>query len=62
MAQTTNKYGIYKTDRTKFGGIIYPSDFYTEHRGNNNIRGSQIAARIERDAMREEKLYKEHHS
>ena len=49
MTQKTNKYGIYEVDHTKFGGIIYPSDFNTDYRGKDNTNGSLIAQRIERD-------------
>lgn len=46
MAETTNRYGIYEVDHTKFGGVIYPSDFNTDNRGKNNTYGSPIAKRI----------------
>lgn len=36
-------------DHTRFGGIIYPSDYTTDHRGKSNTHGSPIAARIARD-------------
>lgn len=49
MTQKTNRYGIYEVDHTKFGGIIYPSDFNTNSRGKNNTNGSPIAIRIEKD-------------
>lgn len=29
MTQKTNRYGIYEVDHTKFGGVIYSSDFST---------------------------------
>lgn len=58
MTHKTNRYGIYEVDHTKFGGLIYPSDFNTDYRGKDNTYGSQIAERIESDAKREEKLYK----
>lgn len=54
MTETTNRYGIYEVDHTKFGGLIFPSDFNTDNRGKNNINGSQIASRIEADRRREE--------
>lgn len=57
MKGTTNRYGIYEADHTKFGGLIYPSDFNTDYRGNENANGSQIAIRIEADRRREEKLW-----
>lgn len=50
MAQITDRYGIYKVDHTKFGGIIYPSDFNTDYRRKNNTNGSPIANRIANDA------------
>lgn len=58
MTGTTNRYGIYEVDHTKFGGLIFPSDFNTDNRGKNNYGGSQIASRIEADRQREEKLWK----
>lgn len=58
MTQKTNRYGIYEIDHTKFGGLIYPSDFNTDNRGKNNYGGSTIAIRIETDRQREEKLWK----
>lgn len=58
MIGTTNRYGIYEVDHTKFGGLIFPSDFNTDNRGKNNYSGSQIASRIEADRQREEKLWK----
>jgi len=50
MTGTTNRYGIYETDHTKFGGLIFPSDFNTDNRGKNNTNGSQIASRIATDS------------
>lgn len=58
MTGTTNRYGIYEVDHTKFGGLIFPSDFNTDNRRKDNINGSQIASRIEADRRREEKLWK----
>lgn len=58
MTHKTNRYGIYEVDHTKFGGIIYQSDFNTDYRGKDNTNGSQIANRIEADRRREEKLWK----
>lgn len=58
MTGTTNRYGIYEVDHTKFGGLIFPSDFNTDNRGKNNYGGSTIAIRIEADRQREEKLWK----
>lgn len=58
MTHKTNRYGIYEVDHTKFGGIIYPSDFNTDYRGKDNTNGSQIASRIEADRRREENFLK----
>lgn len=38
-----------KPDHTRFGGIIYPSDFETEWKGRKNQNGSMIASRIASD-------------
>ncbi len=57
MTEKFNKYNTYKVDHTKFGGLIYPSDFNTDYRGKDNIHGSPIASRIERD-LKTEKEYK----
>lgn len=57
MTGTTNRYGIYEVDHTKFGGLIFLSDFNTDNRGKNNYGGSTIAIRIEADRQREEKLW-----
>lgn len=46
MTQTANKYETHEVDHTKFGGIIYPSDYNTDYRGKDSTRGSQIANRI----------------
>lgn len=46
MTGITNRYGIYEVDHTKFGGLIYPSDFDTNYRGKDNTYGSSIAMRI----------------
>ncbi len=58
MTRKTNRYGIYEVDYTKFGGLIFPSDFNTDYRGKDNTNGSSIASRIETDRRREEKLYR----
>lgn len=58
MTHKTNRYGIYEVDRTKFGGLIFPSDFNTDYRGKDSTHGSQIASRIEADRQREEKLWR----
>lgn len=49
MMETTKRYGIYEADPTKFGGIIYPSDYTTDYRGKNSTKGSPIASRIMQD-------------
>lgn len=38
------------------GGYIYPSDFNTDYRGNNNLNGSFIASRIASDYRWENKV------
>ncbi len=48
MTQKTNRYRIYEVDHTKFGGLIYPSDFNTEYKRKDN-KGSIIASRIVSD-------------
>lgn len=58
MRGTNNRYVIYKVDHTKFGGLIYLSDFNTDYRGKDNTNGSQIASRIEADRRREENFGK----
>lgn len=50
MTHKTNRYGLYKTDYTKFGGIIYPYDYNTELGGKLNTKGSPIASRIMSDS------------
>lgn len=49
MTQKINRYKTYEVDHTKFGGIIYPSDFSTDYQGKDNSDGSTIANRIARD-------------
>ena len=49
MTETINRYGIYEVDHTKFGGLIYPSDFNTDNKWKNNYNGSPIANRIVSD-------------
>lgn len=46
---TEKFYKTWKTDHTKFGGLIYPSDFNTDYRRKDN-KGSIIASRIISDA------------
>lgn len=50
MTEKLKKTGIYEVDHSKFGGLIYPSDFNTGHRGKNNTNGSPIAKRIANDS------------
>lgn len=50
MTHKTNRYGLYKTDHTKFGGIICPYDYNTELGGKLNTKGSPIASRIMLDS------------
>lgn len=50
MRETDYKTKIYKTDHTRFGGLIYPSDFYTDYRGKDYASDSIIARRIAYDA------------
>lgn len=49
MTEKFNRIGTYEVDHTKFGGIIYPSDFNTDYRGKDNTNGSIIAQRIVSD-------------
>ncbi|MCM1120388.1 MAG: hypothetical protein NC543_13625 [bacterium] len=39
----------YRADHSTFGGLIYPSDFNTDHRGKQTKNGSAIARRIVSD-------------
>ncbi len=43
------KTNFYKPDYTRFGGIIYSSDFETEWKGKRYQNGSVIASRIAGD-------------
>lgn len=58
MAGTTNRYGIYATDHTKFGGKIYLSDFETDYKRKSNTNGSTIAQRIMSDHRFDEQCRK----
>ena len=51
MTETFRATKNYKVDHSKFGGIIYPSDYNTEYRGNDNVKGSIIASRIIKDQI-----------
>lgn len=58
MTETFNKVRNYKIDHTKYGGVIYHSDFNTDYRGKDNSNGSLIAQRIERDKRFDEQCRK----
>lgn len=47
-----------KWSNTRFGGIIYPSDFNTDYRGNSDTNGSKIANRIANDRRFDEQCKK----
>ncbi len=49
MQDTFYKKKADKISHTGFGGLIYASDFSTEHRGRKSINGSAIAMRIAND-------------
>ena len=49
MTREFYKTGNYNTDPTRFGGVIYCSDFNTDFRGKENTNGSEIARRIMSD-------------
>ena len=49
MTRNYYRTGNYNTDPTRFGGIIYYSDFNTDFRGKDNTNGSEIARRIMSD-------------
>ena len=49
MTETFYKTGRNNIDPTRFGGIIYYSDFNTDFRGKDNTNGSEIARRIMAD-------------
>ena len=49
MTRKFKQYENYKVDHTKFGGIIYPSDFNTDCRGKYTPNGSSYASRIIND-------------
>lgn len=40
---------MYEADHSKFGGLVFPSDFNTNGRGKNNYSGSPVAKRIADD-------------
>ena len=58
MAKISYKTENYKTDHTKFGGLIYLSDLQTDHKGRDNTNGSSIANRIARDQRFDEECKK----
>lgn len=49
MQDTFYKKNADMTSHTRFGGLIYASDFNTEHRGRKSINSSAIAMRIAND-------------
>lgn len=49
MTEAFYKTGIYEADHSKFGGLIFLSDFGTYGRNKNNYSGSPIARRIAND-------------
>ncbi len=49
MKKTWNKTELFKADHTKFGGYVFPSDFHTGDRKQDNANGSPIANRIAKD-------------
>lgn len=49
MKETCYPKETYQVSHTRFGGLIYASDFSTEHRGRKSINGSAIAMRIAND-------------
>lgn len=50
MRHTDSKASLYQADHRRFGGLIYPSDFYTDYRGKDHAGDSMIARRITYDA------------
>ena len=61
MTEQYNRYKIRETDHSKFGGIIYPSDFNTNCRGKNSTYGSPTAMRIISDRKFDEQCRKGGH-
>lgn len=55
MSRTRKQEGA---DHTKFGGIIYVSDFNTDIRGKDSKNGSAIANRIANDFRFDEQCRK----
>lgn len=49
MTKPLYKTQFSKVNHSTFGGMIYHSDFNTEHRGKDNPHGSAIARRIAYD-------------
>lgn len=58
MTKILYKNRNYKPDHTRFGGLIYLSDFQTDHKGRDHINGSSIASRIARDQRFDEECKK----
>lgn len=54
---TNYKTETFDNEHKHFGGLIYESDFNTNHRGKDNTNGSTIARRIESDMKWEQKLH-----
>ena len=46
MPKEFYKTGNYEVNHTTFGGLIYASDFCTNHSGSSDTKGSVIADRI----------------
>lgn len=53
-----NEIGRFDKKHSRFGGLIYQSDFNTDYRGKANKNGSTIASRIESDFRWEQKSRK----
>lgn len=60
MTKSINRTKIQETDHTKFGGLIFPSDFNTDYRGKSSKNGSAIANRIASDYKFDEQCRKNH--
>lgn len=56
MKEKLNTTQGFDKEHKRFGGIIYQSDFNTEHRWNNKAASSSIASRIISDYNRERKI------
>ncbi len=49
MQDTYRRIQTKLADHTTFGGVIYPSDFNTDHKGKRNMKSSLTANRIALD-------------